>query len=153
MKNSGFTIIELIVVISVIAILAVIGIAAFVNYGRVQALETAASQIVSYLNLAKSRSISQVKPQSCVNQTLNGYKVVLTFSSQNYELDVVCSGFSYKIEGKTLPRNITFDAVNTTSTSFFFPVIVSGVEGAGRIVIQGYEKSKTITVDSVGGIK
>lgn len=150
--EQGFTILELIVVFAIIAILSTVGIAAFVSYGRTQALQTSASEVSVLLNLAKSRSLSQIKPSVCSSQILNGYQVVITLPDK-YQMDVVCSGFPYKIQGKTLLTNITFDSLKTTSLSFFFPVLVSGVQGAGTVVLTGYGQEKSITVDPIGVIK
>lgn len=151
----GFTLIELIVVFTVIAILSVIGVAAFVSYGRVQALETAASELKSTLFLAKSRAISQVN-DICISkaQILDGYEVDLSTLANSYQLKVRCSGFFYPVYPTTyLPKNISFDSLKTTSISIFFPVISSGVKGAGTIYLTGYGNTKTITVDSIGGIQ
>ncbi len=145
MRERGFTLLELVIVFSIISVLSIIGIAAFVNYGRIQALQAAATQLSSTLSLAKSRAISQTKPTQCSNQILNGYKVVISTTNNSYELDVVCSNFTYAIQSFNLPKNITFDAEKTTSTSFFFPVIVDGVKG-GIIYLNGYGNTKDITV-------
>lgn len=154
MRNSrGFTLLEIVIVFAVIAILSAIGIAAFVSYSRVQSLQTSASTLSSTLSLARSRAISQAKPTDCGSQILNGYKVVLNTAANSYELDAICSNFSYVIQTQKLPVNITFDAVKTTSTSFYFPVIVNGVIGSGTIYLNGYGNSKTIVVDSTGDIK
>ncbi len=165
MKNYGFTLIELVVAFSVIALLSTVGIASFVNYSRSQALTVSAKDLVNVLNLAKSRSLSQVlaSPQ-CSGQSLIGYEVRLCgFSTAtcllggNYELDVVCSGnFVSSIETKKLPVNISFDTVKTTTTSFIFPVLTGGVRmnGNGTIVLSGYYgQTKTITVTSSGVIQ
>jgi type II secretory pathway pseudopilin PulG len=151
-KSSGFTLLELVVVFSVIIILSTIGIAAFSTYAKIQSVQQSALQLYSTLGLAKSRASSQVKPAQCTGQTLNGYKVIVTTSTNSYELDVVCSGFSYKIIGYVLSPGITFDLTRTTSTSFYFPIISSGVQGAGTLVLTGYSQSKTITVNSVGNV-
>ncbi len=154
MRNSrGFTLLEIIIVFAVIATLSAIGIASFVSYSRIQSLETAKSTLSSTLSLARSRAISQAKPTNCGSQILNGYKVVLNTAANTYELDAICSGFSYVIQTQKLPVNITFDVIRTTSTSFYFPVIVNGTIGAGTIYLNGYGNSKTIVVDSTGDIK
>ncbi len=78
-KSAGFTFIELIVVFSVIAILSSVGIASFVSYSRTQQLNSSSSELVTLINLAKSRSASQIKPNNigiCSNNaTLEGYEV------------------------------------------------------------------------------
>ncbi|MEK7450905.1 MAG: prepilin-type N-terminal cleavage/methylation domain-containing protein [Patescibacteria group bacterium] len=164
MKNYGFTLIELVVAFSVIALLSTVGIASFVNYSRSQALTVSAKDLVNTLNLAKSRSLSQVLPSQCSGQSLVGYEVRLCISTQscasgiNYELNVVCSGSIYSaIETKNLPVNINFDTVKTTTTSFIFPVLTGGVKmngGDGTIVLSGYYgQEKIITVSNSGIIK
>lgn len=150
MRELGFTILELIVVFAIIAILSTVGIAAFVSYGRTQTLQTSVSEVSVLLNLAKSRSLSQIKPSVCSSQILNGYQVVISLPDK-YEMDVVCSGFAYKIQGKTLPTNITFNSQGT----YFFPILVSGVriQGPATIVLTGYGQQKSITLTSIGGIQ
>ena len=147
----GFTIIEIIVVFAVIAVLSTIGVASFVNYNRIQTLQTAAADFTSTLNLAKSRSLSQVKPAECASQVLDGYRVNISLSSNSYTLETICSGFSYRIQSRNLPQNVTFQS--SQPTSFFFPVIAGGVSGAGTVVLSSFGQTKSITVDEIGGIK
>lgn len=162
MKN-GFTLIELIVIISVVGVLSIVGIASFVTYSRIQSLNSAVSDFVTTIHLAKSRAQSQVKPtERCAsNRQLNGYKVSVCgfpsstcVSTKDYELTIVCEGstVSPAIESKRLLQNITFVSGGTTSTSFFFKVIIGGVVGAGDVVINGYGRSKTVRVDANGNI-
>lgn len=151
--QGGFTFIELIVVFSIVAILSTIGIASFLDYSRSQSLQGATNDLTTVLQLARSRSLSQVKPAQCVNEELKGFKVSLSFSDQSYQLDAICSAGSYKILQNFLPQNISFDNIKTTSTSFFFPVITGGVTGQGTVVITGYNIEKTIIVSSTGGIQ
>lgn len=152
MLNKGFTLIEMIVVFSVISILSTIAIAAFVNYNKSQVLQIGASDISSVLSLAKSRSLSQSKPDSCNNpmQTLNGYEVDLTFSDNSYALYAVCAGNHYQIQKYFLPKNVSFGL--SSQQTFFFPVIVSGVVGSGTIYLTAYGNQKTVVINSIGGI-
>lgn len=152
-KQSGFTLIEMIVVFAVISILSTVAIAAFVNYNKSQVLQIAASNITATLGLAKSRALSQAEPSQCINpqQILNGYEVDLTFSDNSYTLYAVCGGNHYSIQKNYLPKNVTFGA--SSQQTFFFPVIVSGVVGSGTIYLNGYSSTKTVVVDSIGGIK
>lgn len=151
-KSSGFTLIELSIAISILAILTTAGLAAFVNYSRTQALQTAAYDLRTTLNLAKSRSFSQVKPAQCGNQTLDGYKVAIYITSNSYELIALCAGNVYVAKSTTFPSGIAVTS-DSTSTSFFFPVISGGVAGSGYVVLTGFGQTKTITVDQIGTIK
>lgn len=152
-SQKGFTLLELIVVFSVIAILSTIGIASFVSYSRQQSLQAAVYDLTTILNLARSRAYSQVKPSECAGQTLQGYRVTISTSSNSYALEVVCSGFYYSQEQKSLLQPITFNATQTSSTMFFFPVVKGGVIGAGKIAVTGYGKTQTITVNAAGDIR
>src|SRR3989344_5082272 len=128
-KNLGFTLIETVVVFAVISILSTIAIAAFVNYNRTQNVQVAYSELSATLALARSRALSQTKPQACINNNLilNGYEVILSTLDYTYKLYAVCSGALYIQSTTSLPKNIVFDITKTTSTSFYFYVITNGV--------------------------
>lgn len=151
--QKGFTLIEISIVISILAIISTVGLASFVNYSRKQTLQSSADQLITTLNLAKSRAFSQVKPQECNSQPLNGYKVVISETNNSFELDAVCSGNVFKISESSLYQGLSFSGSDTTSTSFLFPVISGGVIGSGTVVITGFGMTKTITVDSIGNVK
>lgn len=152
MKQKGFTLIELMVVLSITAVLGTLGIAGFTVYNQIQILQTATSDVMSVLNLAKSRAQSQVKPSALCSssETLDGYAVEILALSKKYPLYLVCSG-SYKPvveEAKTLPKGVSFDA----NKSLFYPIQRGGAQDADEIVISGYGRSKTVTVNSLGGV-
>lgn len=144
----GFTLIELMVVLSVTAVLGTLGIAGFVIYNQIQVLQSATSDVVTVLNLAKSRAQSQIKPSGCTGD-LSGYNVVIA-TPRTYTLYVRCSlSPDIKIgQDKLLPASLSFEL----SKSFFFPIQTGGVEEDGQIVILGYGREKTITINSFGGV-
>ena len=149
--QKGFTLIELMVVLSVTAVLGTLGIAGFTTYNQIHVLQSATFDVMTVLNLAKSRSQSQVKISAlCASsETLNGYKVEI-LAPRNYTLHLRCSGVDRQVseETKILPSDINFGA----NKSFFFPVQTGGVQTAGQIVISGYGRSKTIVINSLGGV-
>lgn len=152
-KPRGFTLIELMVVLSVTAVLGTLGIAGFITYNQTQALQTSSNEVATMLNLAKSRAQSQVKLGSLCSapsQVLGGYSVNISIVNKNYTLSSRCSGASSDLYTKNLPNGLNFDA--STSASFFFPIQTGGVETAGQIIISGYGRSKTVTVNSLGGV-
>ena len=153
--KKGFTLIELMVVISITAILGALGIAGFSSYSQAQVIQTATNEVTTMLNLAKSRSQSQIKLGSACDsdlKILKGYSVDI--SGNSYTLTSHCligmSELTSIIQSKTLPRNVSF--TSSTSPSFFFPVQKGGVEPAGQIVIASGGNTKTISMDSLGGI-
>lgn len=154
-KNSGFTVIEIVVVFAIVAVLSTIGIASFVTYNQTQILQNAESQLKSTLNLAKSRAFSQAKPGQCASMVLNGYRVTISFSNRSYTFEAICNGLSQNPKTTTLHPDLRFDATLTNPTSYFFPVIVGGVQvqNEGTIVFTGYGQVRTIRIDPTGGIK
>ena len=148
----GFTLLELIVVFTVIAILSTMGIASFVSYSRNQTLVQAGSDLENTITLARSRALSQVVPAVCSGQVLNGYQVDINTLNNSYTLSVICLG-THSIQATTLPANITFSS-QTTASSIFYPVISSGATGGNtKIVLTGYSKTFTITIDNNGNIR
>lgn len=159
-NSAGFTLLELIIVFTVIAILSTIGIASFVDYSRVQVVQSATSDLESTINMAKSRALSQTKPFGCESQVLQGYEVDLdTVNNPNsYTIWAVCSDslvnpFSSTTNKIVLPTSISFDISKTTTLSIFFPIIKGGVRGAGNIVLKGYNQSRWICVGPGGIVK
>jgi len=152
MKQKGFTLIELLVVMTITIILGTLTIARFDNYKQVQVLQTSTNEVATMLNEAKSRAQSQVKLSSCgASKTLSGYEVDISSTNETYKLISLCSGSLTTLETKTLPKNVIFK--NTSSTSFFFPVLSGGVQAAGSVTISSSGKIKTITVNTLGGIR
>ena len=152
-SQKGFTLIELMVVLSVTAVLGTLGIAGFTTYNQIQVLQSATSDVVTILNLAKSRAQSQIKPSALCSSSgnLEGYKVEI-LAPKNYTLYLRCSGNDTLVseEAKTLSGDLSFDA----SRSFFFPIQTGGVQVQGTITIthSGNRRSKTVTVNSLGGV-
>ena len=151
----GFTLIELMVVLSVTAVLGTLGIAGFTTYNQIQILQTSTSDVVSVLNLAKSRSQSQVKPSALCSSSgsLDGYKVEI-LAPKNYTLYLRCNESGSPTDrqvdekAKILPQDLNFGS----NVSFFFPVRKGGVQTSGQVVISGFGRSKTIVVNSLGGV-
>lgn len=159
--QSGFTLIEIIVVIGTLGVLSTIGIASFVSYSRTQAINSAAFDVVTSINLAKSRARTQYKPSTgtCRVPVLRGYQITIV-DATTYRLEVNCEGFVDILPGATatLPSNgnITFAAASRNKT-FLFKVLSGSVQIPGglqsdTIVITGFGITKTITISSNGKI-
>lgn len=152
-NRNGFTIIELIVVFSIMAVLSTVGVASFVTYSRVQTLQQATNDLITTLNTAKAKAVSQTAPEDCVavSRGLNAYQVQILANS--YRLQAICSGISYPISTTSLPNGVSFDPSTTIST-VSFEILTGGVNGSGTIVLTATGVSnKTITVTSGGLIQ
>ena len=149
MRQKGFTLIELMIAVSITAILGALSIAGFANYNQTQVLQTSANEVTTMLNLAKSRSQSQIKSSELCpsNNTLDGYAVRIV-PDASYTLYLRCSGLDVKIkeQDRSLPSGLRF----TSGISFFFPVHTSGAQTPGQIVIANSSgKTKTIVVNAL----
>ncbi|EKE05343.1 MAG: hypothetical protein ACD_19C00354G0004 [uncultured bacterium] len=149
--QKGFTLVELLIVIAVVGILAAITTVSFVDYYQNQIVQTAASELVSTLNLAKSNALSQVKPPACA--ALDGYRVVIA-NGATYNLEVVCSGTPTTVNSKSLSSPPDFTGMIFPS-SFLFEVLTGNVvnSGSSTINISGYGKTQSITVSSTGVVR
>jgi len=153
MKQKGFTLIELMVTISIAAVLGTLSIAGFNTFNQSQMLRTSADDVVTMLNLAKSRAQSQIKiGASCASNPLEGYRVDISIAGGSYTLSSVC-GTPNSLQAKSLPQNIEFDSASPAS--FFFPVLSGGTSlgASGQIVISNSAGGiRTITVKPLGGV-
>lgn len=160
----GFTLLEILIAFAIIAVLSLIGIASFISFNRSQILNTATSDFVSALNLAKSRTLSQVKPCS---GNFKGYKVGICpdgcggSNTYDYAVYAICEISppvpDTLVLGKKLPSE-TFNITTTGgSSSFLFKVLTGFVQfSAGSsetITVTGYDgNSKQVIIYSDGRI-
>lgn len=148
--RSGFTLIELLVVFVVMSVLMATGVVSFASYGRNQTFKNSVTDITSYLNLAKSRSLSKAKPSQCTNKTLNFYQVRIVAPGSTYQMQAMCDSTLYTLETKSLPANITFSGATPITINF---AVATGVTIRQQtITITGYGNTSIITVTQTGVI-
>lgn len=129
----------------------VTGVGTFFSYSQTQSYNLATKDIEAVIQLAKSRSLSRVKPTECGTQTLRLYEVAFDLSNQEYSLNAVCGTTTYPIQTKKLPADVTFDAI--TDTTITFAVATGIVDPAPRsVIITGFGRTTTITVASTGTV-
>jgi prepilin-type N-terminal cleavage/methylation domain-containing protein len=148
-NNEGFTLIEILVVFFIIAILTVLGIAAYNSYNSSQTVQSAASDVATMLNTAKSRSLTQVIPSSCGSNSVTGYQVDITLNTQQYTLSAIC-GSKQVITTNNLPPNVTF--ANSSTPTVFFNIATGTITSTATILITGFGKTKTVTVSQTGDV-
>lgn len=160
--HRGFTLLELLIVFSIIAFLSTLGIISFISYNRYQQLNTVVAQFVTTLNIAKSRTASQVVKHefsACGSETIQGYKVSVLAGGANginsYKLVLMCTNnMQYDIgDTTTLPTNIYFSNSPPPSSDILFHVLSGIVDGAGAVQIQDtWGNKKVVDISSLGNI-
>ncbi len=145
----GFTLIEMVVVLGAMSIITSFSIASLISYSESQLLQSSALDIVSILNVAKSRSSSQVKPTQCGGQGLSGYRVNVNSATGQYDLSVVC-GSVYVLSSKKLSRGVHFG--NTSSASLLFPVFSDSTYSSTNIVLSKVTDGRQVAVGALGNI-
>lgn len=152
--QKGFTLIELLLIISVVGTLSAMGVGTYGEYANTRRVSVAADEVVSILNFAKSRAISQVKPVSCAASELDGYRVVTcpsgcTPTDNPYRLEAYCGGNGVQV-GQTyhLPTNVAFGTA--TRQTFLFRTLSGAAETSSNINVVSGGKTKTVSVGHGG---
>lgn len=152
--KTGYTLIELMVVISIIALLAGLGVAAYSNFNQTQTLKAAANDLKNNLRLAQNKALSQEKPSACSCYT--GYQA--TIGATSYTIQAFCKT---EIEDYACGPVETFTAPNGVSLAATLPAgessirfwIMKGGATPATITVSGFGKTPiTVTVTKTGEI-
>lgn len=144
----GFTLIELLIVFAFIGVLTALGLASYASYNSTQAVHSSAADVATMLNTAKSRALAQVIPSSCA-ASVTGYEVDVTVGGNQYKLYAVCT-VKKLITTSTLPPHVTFAA--GSDPTVFFAISTGGVAATNNVIVTGYGKTKTITINPEGNV-
>jgi len=145
---SGFTVVELLIILSLMALLFTLGIAQYNRFNRSQSLVKARDELISNLRLTQSKALGAEKPSSCT-ESLSGHKLKF-IDNRHYKIVAVCGE---EIDIKTdiaLPSGVSKQA---GSNEIFFKVLSQGSESDVSFVLSGFGETKTVTVSTVGEIK
>ena len=117
-KNSGFTIIELLVIIAIIAVLSSLGTPAFFQWRNDAKLRNAVSSLRGDLEMAKLRAMRENEFVTVLFHT-GSYLIFIDDGAgaggvaENWILD----GDENVLRNRQLPSGVSIDLVNTTFTS------------------------------------
>lgn len=141
MKRTGYSIIELIIVVGVTILIASFGIARYNDFNERQAVQQAADTLVSDLRFVQAKALAGEKPRVGTCTTLLGYRV--TFDQKNYTMQAICSegpvdGTQVTID---LPGNVNIWPIPTPVTYYAL-----GHGTSGDITVNVVGKSITVPV-------
>lgn len=150
--DSGFTLVEIVIVIVVIGIAALLAIPMMSSAASLQ-IRSAANMLAADLEYAKSMAISRGQNYSVVfDKDTDSYKIVDPLG--NTIEHPVKKGFDYVVSFQNESR---LNRVDITSADFggtqtvTFDCLGSPVGSGGSVVLQADSTTKTITVEPVTG--
>lgn len=151
---SGFTLLELLVVISIIVTLFGVGFANFRGFQDRQRLITARESLKSDLRYTQQQALAGIKPAGCTN--LNGYKLERT-SATSYDISANCNETPVDIDVKNINLAAKYPGVELSTFSFvFFNVLGRGVRSNLTITltdtIPNPDQTATVSVTMGGQI-
>lgn len=154
-KNSGYTLVEVLVGLSIIGMLFGLGFVSFRDFSRRQEISGFAKSMMGDLRLAQGMALAGQKPSTGTCNTLDDYSFKIISSSQ-YQISADCDGTPVVSKTVTLPIDLTvaFPSVNPIK----FKVLGSGTnipDGTSVPIVfsqLGTSNKFTITVGSIGEI-
>jgi prepilin-type N-terminal cleavage/methylation domain-containing protein len=164
MRNTGYTLIEILVAITIIGLLFSVGYANFRSFSERQAVLNAAKSVQGDLRLTQGIALAGQKPDdlncnSPIN-SLNGYNFTI-LSSNTYEIRANCTGGVAGDATKivTLTSSAIFTSPYPSPNPILFRVLGNGtnIDSGQNAVIKigqaGTTNQTTITISSGGQIQ
>jgi len=150
-NRKAFTLIEILVVTAIIMIVTGTGIAGYRRFNQKQILQTAAAELKSNLNLARSWAMAPRKSYcKKIDKPLSGYKVEIM--NNFYEIYEVCDDAS---SSSSLIETFNFpDALNgVANEAFLFQVLNGAVSNEVAITLGLDDMSEKIIIKTNGQIE
>lgn len=151
--RTGYTLIEIIVVVTIMGLLVGGSIAGFNTLNQRQTILSAGREVSSIMRTAQQRAISGLKPTAGICDQLLGYSVKGTINSSTYTLNTVClnSGapVTRVVQTYRLATGITFVSTFTVQ----FNVQTGGAGGnIGDLKLKSSAHVYTMNISSAGDI-
>lgn len=159
LKNSGYTLIEIMVGIVILSVVTGAGLAAYRTFDEQQKLTLSSKQIVSLLRDAQKRAQTGEKPSECpASNTLGGWKVITQADSNTVQMAAVCiDEVSSTSQDVATQLHQLEDPISVTqSLEVHFLPITGKVDTARTLTVESSNISDTqytIEITSVGGIR
>lgn len=146
-RQKGFTLVEMLVVMTIIGILFAVGIARYQVFNRNQILTQAAEELKNNLRLAQQKALAGEKPAIsgfCTDpgDTLASYRLKFIPSGLRYNIKAICSDGSVQPNdfiSYNLPENVT----GPGGQEVLFKVLGQGIDANSQVTF-------TLTYSGVG---
>lgn len=129
-KESGFTLIELIVVISIMVLMLGTGVISYLQFNDRQALLAATEELTTVLRSAQTRARTGDRPEGC--DRLLSYSVRVPAGSSIVTLSAVCENDTYSRSENTLSGGTTASGLIDVE----FRSLHGGVINPGVIILE-----------------
>ncbi|MGB9726728.1 MAG: pilus assembly FimT family protein [Minisyncoccia bacterium] len=142
-KNSGFTLLETLIVVAVTATIATIGIGYYMNASKTKILERATQEIVSLLKYAQQNSVSQKDSEQW------GVHFENPVSGNDFYALYKGATYSSPIEIKHLPEGVVFStpSIGNSLNISFNKLTGTNYSGTNQfLVIQSTSSNATTTI-------
>jgi type IV fimbrial biogenesis protein FimT len=156
-KRSGFTLIEILVVLAVVGILLGLGIPALMSYGDSTGVRATAKQIMADMWLARQKAIATSTPHSIVfDQGQNSYSVFEDDGGglPGNEGNGVIDAGELVVRTRELDKGYEFSDIDLdpTGTVIFVPkgMLKNGTTGGSVTVTDGGNRSQTVHIRPSG---
>jgi prepilin-type N-terminal cleavage/methylation domain-containing protein len=145
--STGFTLIELVVVIAIVGLLTGGSIAGYFRLNQRQTILSAGKEIISAMRLAQQQAAAGKKPANCTQ--LRSYSVTGNSGSSQYTLSAICSNATIVMKQYFFSSGVTLaQAVNVQ-----FPILTAGASGTvGTLRVQSSTQQFSFVVDRGGDI-
>lgn len=149
---SGFSLLELLIVIAIVAVIMAVGAGSYRNFSKTVELSTVTQEIGADLRQMQSKAMIGEEGYKWgvhfVNGTPDDYYLLFSTSASSYATD----GTSTTTATTTLSNNISFSdpALGLTKDIIFSKI--SGTTTASTIVVTSEGTSATTTISAIGTI-
>ncbi len=151
-KNRGFNLIELLIVIAIVSLISAISMPALINFQKNQAIKNTRENIVSVLNKAKSNTLASLNSSSYGVHFESNY--IIYFMGESFSISDP-NNEQINFESGVRIKPIGGINLNTMGNDTIFPRLTGDVIGYGTITIELTDQTTTqkiITINKTGYI-
>lgn len=160
MKNYGYSLVEIIIVVTIIVLFTGLGVASYSRFTAQQEVDGETNVILNLLETARSKSINRdLDQKSFLNcEPFGGYKLKIDKTTQKYLLSVQCGADGNYDAIRSFPMKATV-GINAPVAEITFEPDTGNVSSCADqnciITIDNVtaDRCKQITIPNIGGIE